>query len=325
MNLALDEVLTDGSARGAARPTLRIWEWDESAVVIGSFQSYRNEVDPEAAAKSRLRRRPPHLRRRRDAHGRRADHHVLALRAGVDLVQGMTFADSYAFLDDWVLQALRSLGIDAVYQPLNDIASPSGKIGGAAQKRLAQRRGAAPRDAVVRHRRTGHDRGAAHRPREAQRQGHDVRRQARRPAAQPDRPDPRRDHRALQATPSARSRPPRTVRSPPTSTPTPRPSSSRSSRPTRGCTGFRDRPLGGTRGGSRSRNSDGCSESADAFRGIDPKNGPVSERRCGDRGRGHHHRGRQPRVGGRPLPSGSFTLVYLDPPFNTGRTRNARW
>jgi lipoate-protein ligase A len=36
-----------------------------------------------------------------------------------------------------VLQALRSLGIDAVYQPLNDIAGPSGKIGGAAQKRLA--------------------------------------------------------------------------------------------------------------------------------------------------------------------------------------------
>jgi len=53
------------------------------------------------------------------------------------LVSGMTFADSYAFLDDWVLHALRSLGIDATYQPLNDIASSKGKIGGAAQKRLA--------------------------------------------------------------------------------------------------------------------------------------------------------------------------------------------
>ena len=41
------------------------------------------------------------------------------------------------FLDDWVLQALRSLGVEATYQPLNDIASPEGKIGGAAQKRLA--------------------------------------------------------------------------------------------------------------------------------------------------------------------------------------------
>jgi lipoate-protein ligase A len=60
-----------------------------------------------------------------------------ALYAPEELVRGMSFADSYAFLDDWVLEALRSVGIDAVYKPLNDITSPGGKIGGAAQKRLA--------------------------------------------------------------------------------------------------------------------------------------------------------------------------------------------
>ena len=59
-----------------------------------------------------------------------------SIYAPVELVQGMTFADSYAFLDDWVLTALKSLGINAYYQPLNDITSPLGKIGGAAQKRL---------------------------------------------------------------------------------------------------------------------------------------------------------------------------------------------
>ena len=48
----------------------------------------------------------------------------------------MTFADSYAFLDEWVIRRCKSLGIDAIYQPLNDITSPKGKIGGAAQKRL---------------------------------------------------------------------------------------------------------------------------------------------------------------------------------------------
>jgi lipoate-protein ligase A len=53
-----------------------------------------------------------------------------------ELLRGMSFADSYAFLDDWVLQALQSIGIAAEYKPLNDIASPEGKIGGAAQKRL---------------------------------------------------------------------------------------------------------------------------------------------------------------------------------------------
>jgi lipoate-protein ligase A len=136
MNLALDEVLTARVGEGRRRPTLRIWEWNESAVVIGSFQSYRNEVDPEGAARHGF-----------DVVRRISGGGAMMMAAGqiityslyvpASLVQGMTFADSYAFLDDWVLQALRSLGIDATYQPLNDIASPTGKIGGAAQKRLA--------------------------------------------------------------------------------------------------------------------------------------------------------------------------------------------
>ncbi|WP_415805013.1 biotin/lipoate A/B protein ligase family protein, partial [Bordetella muralis] len=53
------------------------------------------------------------------------------------LVQGMSFQQSYEFLDAWVIQALHDLGIKAWYQPLNDIASESGKIGGAAQARRA--------------------------------------------------------------------------------------------------------------------------------------------------------------------------------------------
>lgn len=136
MNLALDEVLTARVGAGLRNPTLRIWEWDESAVVIGSFQSYRNEVDPEGAARHGY-----------DVVRRISGGGAMMMGAGsivtyslyvpASLVAGMTFADSYAFLDDWVLQALRSLGVEATYQPLNDIASPKGKIGGAAQKRLA--------------------------------------------------------------------------------------------------------------------------------------------------------------------------------------------
>jgi len=53
------------------------------------------------------------------------------------LVDGLSFADSYTFLDAWVLAALEKLGITAYYVPLNDIATDQGKIGGAAQKRLA--------------------------------------------------------------------------------------------------------------------------------------------------------------------------------------------
>jgi lipoate-protein ligase A len=38
-------------------------------------------------------------------------------------------------MDAWVIAALGELGIQAWYQPLNDIASPAGKIAGAAQAR----------------------------------------------------------------------------------------------------------------------------------------------------------------------------------------------
>ncbi|MGH1526964.1 lipoate--protein ligase family protein [Leifsonia sp. L25] len=135
MHLALDEVLATEVGEGGAALTLRIWEWDEPAVVIGSFQSVKNEVDPENAAKYGIQ-----VVRRISGGGamfmEAGSVVTYSIYAPADLVQGMSFADSYAFLDEWAIVALKSLGIDAVYQPLNDITSPSGKIGGAAQKRL---------------------------------------------------------------------------------------------------------------------------------------------------------------------------------------------
>ena len=44
MNIALDEVLTRQVGAGARRPTLRFWGWAAPVVVIGRFQSVRNEV-----------------------------------------------------------------------------------------------------------------------------------------------------------------------------------------------------------------------------------------------------------------------------------------
>lgn len=135
-HLALDQVLAEEVAAGRRKPTLRIWEWNEPAVVIGSFQSVSNEVDPENAARFGI----PVVRRISGGGAMFMEAGSIitySLYAPTELVQGMSFAESYAYLDDWVLVALRSLGIEATYQPLNDIASPAGKIGGAAQKRLA--------------------------------------------------------------------------------------------------------------------------------------------------------------------------------------------
>ena len=133
--MALDQVLTESVGSGERGPTLRIWEWAKPAVVIGSFQSLRNEVDMAGAEKYGME-----VTRRISGGGAMfmelGTAITYSLYAPIDLVQGMSFQDSYAFLDDWVVQALRGLGIDASYRPLNDIQSPGGKIGGAAQKRL---------------------------------------------------------------------------------------------------------------------------------------------------------------------------------------------
>lgn len=133
--MAMDQVLAEEVGAGRRGPTLRLWEWAKPAVVIGSFQSLRNEVDADNAAAHGLE-----VVRRVSGGGAMFMELGTAithsLYAPAELVAGMSFQDSYAFLDDWVIQALRGLGIDATYKPLNDITSPSGKIGGAAQKRL---------------------------------------------------------------------------------------------------------------------------------------------------------------------------------------------
>ena len=133
--MAIDQVLAEEVGEGRRGATLRFWQWKNPAVVIGSFQSVTNEVDLANADKYGFE-----VVRRVSGGGAmfiEPDAAITySLYAPSALVHGMSFAESYAFLDQWVITALQGLGIDASYQPLNDITSPAGKIGGAAQKRL---------------------------------------------------------------------------------------------------------------------------------------------------------------------------------------------
>ena len=136
LHMALDAVITDEVGAGLRPPTLRIWEWSQPAVIIGRFQSLKNEVDPEGA-----RRHGVTVVRRVSGGGAMfvepGNTITYSLSVPQALVQGLSFQQSYEFLDGWVIRALHDLGIKAWYQPLNDIASESGKIGGAAQARRA--------------------------------------------------------------------------------------------------------------------------------------------------------------------------------------------
>jgi lipoate-protein ligase A len=134
LNMALDEVLTLRVGRGERPPTLRIWGWAAPCVVIGRFQSVKNEVDEEAARAHGIE-----IVRRISGGGAMFIEPEGAITYSIyapeAMVAGLSFAESYAFFDAWVVEALRSLGVDAWYVPLNDITSTGGKVGGAAQAR----------------------------------------------------------------------------------------------------------------------------------------------------------------------------------------------
>lgn len=136
LHVALDEVLPREVAEGRRRPFLRIWDWDSPLVVIGSYQSLRNEIDPDGAARHGIG-----VVRRITGGGAMfmepGNCITYSLVVPTSLVEGLSFEQAYAYLDDWVMGALAEIGVKARYVPLNDIASEQGKIGGAAQRRFA--------------------------------------------------------------------------------------------------------------------------------------------------------------------------------------------
>ncbi len=137
MHMALDEALLERVISGERRPTLRIWEWIEPALVIGSHQSVLNEVDVGAARELGFV-----VTRRMSGGGTmlcEPDRTITySLYLPESVVAGISFRKSYALLDDWAVRAFVELGVPAEYREINDIISPRGKIAGAAQ---ARRRG----------------------------------------------------------------------------------------------------------------------------------------------------------------------------------------
>ena len=44
-NMAVDQAVMEGVAKGLSEPTIRFYRWQPSAVTIGRFQSMMDEVD----------------------------------------------------------------------------------------------------------------------------------------------------------------------------------------------------------------------------------------------------------------------------------------
>lgn len=138
--MATDHAIAQAVARGDCGPMIRMWEWAASTVVIGRFQSLSHQVDLEEA-----RRAGVGVVRRVTGGGAMfvepANTITYSLYAPLSLVEGMSIEQSYRCCDDWILAALREIGVDARYEPINDISSSAGKIGGAAQRRYLPKDG----------------------------------------------------------------------------------------------------------------------------------------------------------------------------------------
>jgi|GEM_PF-400712 lipoate-protein ligase A len=135
-NLALDEHLAAEVARGHRPPTLRFWGWSQAAVVLGRSQLLGEEVAEQVAQAHGLT-----VTRRLSGGGAMLVTPTGSITYSLYLPEatlaGYSLRDSYELCDAWAVEALRELGIDAHYVPVNDIGCPAGKIAGAAQARRA--------------------------------------------------------------------------------------------------------------------------------------------------------------------------------------------
>ena len=135
-----DEDWARMTAGGAMTPTLRFWEWSAPAVVVGRYQSIDAEVNVEEAEREGFT-----VVRRCTGGGAMfiepGNTITYSLIAPLDFVAGMSIEDSYRLCDQWLIDALKALGIEAFFSGVNDISSPQGKIGGSAQRRFPTRDG----------------------------------------------------------------------------------------------------------------------------------------------------------------------------------------
>lgn len=133
MHHAIDEVLTDKINEGDSRPTLRFWYRRNPSVPIGRFQAYTDEVEHDYAREEDIE-----VVRRITGGGAMFCEPGNVITYSLYLPKEMAAEDieeSYRELDEFAVNALNDLGVDASYQPLNDIKHPDGKLGGAAQLR----------------------------------------------------------------------------------------------------------------------------------------------------------------------------------------------
>lgn len=141
MHHAIDDVLSEKMSSGDIKPTLRFWYRENPSVPLGRFQSYQDEVEHGYVQEKDIE-----VVRRITGGGAMYCEPGKVITYSLYLPKEAVTSDieqSYRDLDRFAVEALRDLGVEASYEPLNDIEHRDGKLGGAAQLRKG--------DAVLHH------------------------------------------------------------------------------------------------------------------------------------------------------------------------------
>jgi len=132
-NMALDEAVCESIMKGSSPPTIRFYTWKPGAVSIGCFQSMKDEVNLGMCRElgvDCIRRWTGGGAVYHDAKGEITYSMIAPAR-----IFPKNIVESYMVICGWIVNGLRTFGIDAVFSPVNDILVSGKKISGSAQTR----------------------------------------------------------------------------------------------------------------------------------------------------------------------------------------------
>lgn len=126
LNMALDEALMESIAEV---PVLRLYAWRPVAVSIGYFQSIKDEVDLEKCNELGIDVV------RRLTGGGAVLHESELTYSFITRQYPRNITESYVWICEAIIMAIKRLGFNATFVPLNDIIVDGKKVSGNAQTR----------------------------------------------------------------------------------------------------------------------------------------------------------------------------------------------
>ncbi|MCX6650766.1 MAG: biotin/lipoate A/B protein ligase family protein [Methanomassiliicoccales archaeon] len=132
-NMALDEAIAEAVKFRVAGPTIRFYGWEPAAVSIGRFQDLEEVVDLEQCRKLGVQ-----VVRRSTGGGAVFHDRGKEITYSVVCLEEMMPRDineAYREIGGWLVNALKLIGIEGTFEPINDVLVNGKKISGSAQSR----------------------------------------------------------------------------------------------------------------------------------------------------------------------------------------------